>query len=318
MKRALLALLGICTVAACGGTDIENQHPIVTGFIEPITVFENERQVVAVANYFSDPDGDSLTYTVSNADPQNLGTYIDRDTLTIEGLGETTTTAVITATDIHNAEAELSFEVTVVEALRDEFESDRGWIGMKGLIPRQDIVSIRDGHMILSVSREDVPHYALLDVENFGPNWLLSARFTRTQQVCGGIMALPEAIPGEDTPPRFAWAMDLDPFNGWFVSLYMRDVDDWIIIEEGVLPPTNQDQGGYVELSLGYTQDNLLYGYAYDEFKLFEFDMNHVHEVTGLDLPPNIIRFISAAGQPCPANGNVRVDWISVEIREES
>ena len=87
MKKALVALLGICTVAACGGTDIENQHPIVTDFIPAFEIYQGERREFVVSDHFSDPDGDSLTYQATSSDPDNLRALLQGTLLTVEGLG---------------------------------------------------------------------------------------------------------------------------------------------------------------------------------------------------------------------------------------
>ena len=221
---------------------------------------------------------------------------------------------MVVATDPHEATAELSFDVTVLPTIRDDFDADDGlWAGITGLEATPGIVSIRDGHLFLSVSRDYVLQYATRDVGTFGPNWMLSARIAKTPQVCGGIMAFPEPL-DTDRPPRFVWSIDLDPFGGWFVTLYVEDFDDWLFIEEGFLP-INPNDDGFVEIALGYTENNLLYGYAHGDHKLFEFDMNTIE---GLELPPNTIELMAVAGQPCEVNGRIQVDWIEASIREES
>ena len=313
MKKTLMAFLAIHAAASCGGVDVQNQPPIVIGFIEPIALFVNETHEIVVSDIFSDPDGDLLTYTVSNSDPDNLEAALSGEMLVVKGIGGTVATVTLIATDIHDAQASLAFEVTVTDALRDDFDSDQGWIGITGLEPTPEIVRLRDGHLDLTIGREYVAQYALRDIGTTGPNWKVSSRLTtESPSVCYGIMAFSQVFK-EGVPPDFVWGIDLDPFGGWFSSLYLAELGDWAIIDSGDLP-RQQDFDGYVEISIGYTEENVFYGYAFGDFKLFEFDLDALE---GLEKPPNTIEHIAASGTPCEVGGVIRYDWMEVSIQQE-
>ena len=311
MKKAL-ALLTICTAAACDVAGIDNMHPIAIGLIESDTISVNEQLTIIASNYFSDPDGDSLTYAVSSSDPQNLATDVAGDQVTIDAIGETTATVVITATDIHDADAQLSFDITVLGIIRYEFDSAEGWVGWLGVEPAPDVASIDNGHLVLSVSGQDTYHSLLRDIGTYGPNWKVSTRFQKTEDICGGILLFPEGIQ-QNMPPKFAWALELSAFASWHVSLYVAEIDTWLFLKDGEVPP-DPDPDGYHEISLGLTEDKILYGHAHGDFKLFEFDLDVLINFT---LPPTTITHFGVSGFPCPTPGEMRVDWFTAEIRPQ-
>ena len=313
MKKALIALLGVYAVAGCGGVDVENQNPIVTGFIDPVTLFVSERATLTVSEYFSDPDGDVLSYTVSTPDPNDLDTDLVGDSLTIQGLGPVMTTVTIVAADIYDAQAEISFDVIVIDAIRDDFDTDLGWIGLKGFHNPTDLVQIQDGQLTLSVSADYIVHAAVREIDTLGPDWYYSARLNDTPQVCGGILAIP--IPfREGQVPQFAWSIDLDPFGGWFVAVYVAHFDDWIILAQGFLPSGIDADEEWEEIGIGLTADGIFYGFANGDFKLFEYDVNFV--IDDFEIPKTITQ-LGIGGQPCESSGGVFVDWVEASIRAE-
>lgn len=313
MKKALLTLLAVYAAASCGGVDIENQPPIVVGFIEPIALFVGERDTIVVSDVFSDPDGDRLTYAASNSDPAGLKAELNGDILGIEGIGSTVATVTLVATDVHGAQAEFAFEVTVTPGFRDDFDSDQGWMGFTGVHSTPDIVQVSDGHLVFTISPEYIAQFALRDVGTIGPNWKISSRVTtESDRICYGIMGFTERF-REGAPPSLLLSIDLDPFGGYFAAVYFATVDEWIFIDEASLP-SRQNPDEYVEIAIGYTEENVFYGYAFGDFKLFEFDMD------ALGLPgtiPNTIEQIAVSGTPCDTGGVIRYDWIEVSIQRE-
>ena len=312
MKRVLFTFLGICAVANCDSAGPENQNPIAVGFIDPIEIFVDERRTLTVADYFSDPDGDMLTYEVMSMDPANLEALVAGDEATLRGLGVTTTKVKLIASDIYDATVELSADVTVIDAVRDNFDSDLGWRGFAGTTPVPERVRIAEGKLNLFVSAEYIQYMAVRDIETVGPNWYYEGLLDITDETCGGLLAftapvVPDEIPG------FIWAIDLDPFGGWFATLWVREVGDWFILEESNQLPQMQDDG-WDKIGIGLTEEGIFYGIAGNGFKLFEFDTVKEFEGYGFDLPSTITE-IGIGGTPCDVAGRVIVEEVSVGVR---
>ena len=77
------------------------------------TVNANQTGQVNLASYFSDPDGDALTYTASSSDTAKATTSLSGTTLTVQAIAVGTPTISATATDPFGSSASLSFTLTI-------------------------------------------------------------------------------------------------------------------------------------------------------------------------------------------------------------
>ena len=107
-----------------------NQAPEALGAIPAQTLTEGDEVVVDVSPFFSDPDGDELTYTAELSDAAVVGVSIEGSSLTVTAVAEGTATVTVTAADPDGLTAAQSAEVTVEAAnqgflgFRDDFDSD--------------------------------------------------------------------------------------------------------------------------------------------------------------------------------------------------
>ncbi len=96
-----------------------NRAPTVANAIENLSTRPAGTYTVNLeaegAAVFSDPDGDTLSYTVANSDPAKATATLDTttNTVTVTGVAAGTTTVTVTATDPHGATASDPFTVTV-------------------------------------------------------------------------------------------------------------------------------------------------------------------------------------------------------------
>ena len=96
-----------------------NRDPETMGTIPSQTLTEDGTPLsVDVAPYFSDPDGDSLTYSAQSGDPGVLGVSSSGSIITLTPVSPGNTTVTVTADDGY-AEAVQTFRVTVPEPNRD-------------------------------------------------------------------------------------------------------------------------------------------------------------------------------------------------------
>ena len=99
-------LLGpLCLFAACGEGGTEpppappNNAPIAVGTIAAQAVVAGESVSIDAAAYFSDPDGDALTYSATSAATGVATTLMAGSMVTIQGIAAGTTSVKVTATD---------------------------------------------------------------------------------------------------------------------------------------------------------------------------------------------------------------------------
>ena len=95
-----------------------NRAPDVVGTIPSQTVTVGGTTTINLANYFSDPDGDTLTYTASSSDTTKATVSVSEATLTITPAGislvaEGTATITVTASDPGGLTATQTFAVSV-------------------------------------------------------------------------------------------------------------------------------------------------------------------------------------------------------------
>ncbi len=120
--RQTLAFLLL--VAGCSGDAIapeppppQNRPPVLTGEIPQQSLWAGDRIGVGVSRHFSDPDGDSLTFTASSSDLSVVTANIEAGTLVIlTGLASGEAVATVTARDPGGLEASATFAVVVSES----------------------------------------------------------------------------------------------------------------------------------------------------------------------------------------------------------
>ncbi len=94
--------------------DAANRPPVVVGTLsDPSLDSVGDALDVDVSQAFVDPDGDSLTYTVSSAEPWLVRVHAAGAVVTLTGAGEGTATIRVTATDPGGLSVSSAFSVTV-------------------------------------------------------------------------------------------------------------------------------------------------------------------------------------------------------------
>ncbi|WP_420634382.1 Ig-like domain-containing protein [Candidatus Palauibacter sp.] len=92
---------------------VPNREPVAVGEIPAQTLFLGETVTVVVSPYFSDPDGDALSFDVSSSDSAVVGVSVSGDTVTVDASARGTATVTVTARDPAGGVAEQAFEATV-------------------------------------------------------------------------------------------------------------------------------------------------------------------------------------------------------------
>ena len=109
----LSVLLFGCGDGATEPAPTPNRAPQPSGSIPPQTVAVGETTVVNVASYFTDPDGDALSYAAASSDGAIASAAVVGDEVTVTAVAQGEATVTVTATDPGGLAAQQSFAVTV-------------------------------------------------------------------------------------------------------------------------------------------------------------------------------------------------------------
>ena len=100
-RRASVAILAAACVAACSGDTMTgpNRAPEGTGTIGDQSLEPGESTTFDIAGYFTDPDGDRLTYTAESTHSDQATASMSGSMLTISGVAAGEPSVIVTATD---------------------------------------------------------------------------------------------------------------------------------------------------------------------------------------------------------------------------
>ena len=114
VTAALAALSATaCGDGATGPAPTPNRAPTASGSIPALTVAVGGTATVNVAGYFTDPDGDALTFTASSSSASTASVAVSGSVVTVTATARGVATVTVTATDSGGLSAQQSFEVTV-------------------------------------------------------------------------------------------------------------------------------------------------------------------------------------------------------------
>ena len=114
---AAAALVSLCA-AACGDGATEpppapNRAPVSSGSVPAETVVAGATVDVNMAGYFTDPDGDALTYTAASSNAATASVAVSGSVVTVTAVARGEVIVTVTARDPGGLSAQLTFTVTV-------------------------------------------------------------------------------------------------------------------------------------------------------------------------------------------------------------
>ena len=111
------AFAGACAEAAVEPSEAVNHAPAAVGTIPDQSVHIGAADTLDVSKYFSDPDGDVLTYAVETSDAGVAVAAVSGNSVILSGVAEGAATVSVTARDPGGASAQQSFSVSVFPSL---------------------------------------------------------------------------------------------------------------------------------------------------------------------------------------------------------
>ena len=125
--------------------EVGNRSPVAVGSISSTSVnVGDDISVDDVSPYFSDPDGDVLTYTATSSNTDLATVGVSGSTVTVTGVAEGSVTITVAATDPSGLSATQSFNVTVDDVSFTTFTGLR--IGDDGSVTLQTgVITLRTG-----------------------------------------------------------------------------------------------------------------------------------------------------------------------------
>ena len=180
-----------------------NQAPEAVGAIPAQAMTEGDEVVVDVSPFFSDPDGDELTYTAESSDAAVVAASIEGSSLTVTAVAEGSATVTVTAADPDGLTATQSAEVTVEAraGFRDDFDSDASLDDWE--ISHGD-AEIEDGLLRLTQNTDNLLVIADREVDPILTDWTIRVRMGRA---------------ADDGTVRVYWFTEDDDFPAYGVSL---------------------------------------------------------------------------------------------------
>ena len=188
-----------------------NQAPEAVGAIPPVTMKAGQTATGDVSAFFSDPDGDELTYTAESSNADVLTVGIEGSTLTLTAVAAGMATLTVRASDPDDLSATQSAEVTVAAGFRDDFDTAAS---LDNWAPYRAELEVVDGILHVTPSDEwGTAHYIL---ETPMTEWTLGASMARNE--ASGSLGL-------------SWVTGHDRFTFWRLAIStFDDGDNWILV----------------------------------------------------------------------------------------
>ena len=197
--RAALSLLAVAGVAACGDGAIDppiTHPPTVTGSPPDVELVAGDAVAVDASAYFSDPDGDVLSYEVRSSDPEVAAAEVSGVTVRVTAVSRGTATVTVTARDPEGRAAALRFGVTVpnrAPTATGAIPDLRATAGDTALVAVSDYFTDPDGDALAYGASSSDERVAVADAAGDSVRVIAVARGTATVTVTardpGGLAA---------------------------------------------------------------------------------------------------------------------------------
>ena len=227
-----------------------NRAPEAVGTMPAQTMTAGQTLEVDVSAFFSDPDGDDLTYvaTTTNAGVVSVGLSGGTLTLTAEAAG--TVTVTVTATDPGGLSAVQSAEVAVAAAtgFRDDFDSAASLDDWE--IISAD-ASVADGLLRLTPTTDDRLGIADREVDPALTDWTIRVRMGRTTNE-GAVRVY--WFTGDEAYPALGFTLGPAGEHNFRLLFFDAEEGGWFFTSSlaGNSDAVMDEPGEFTDLTIGY------------------------------------------------------------------
>ncbi|WP_419938275.1 Ig-like domain-containing protein [Candidatus Palauibacter sp.] len=262
-----------------------NRAPEAVGAIPAQTMTAGQSATVDVSAFFSDPDGDELTYAAESSDAAVATASVEGGSLTVTAVAAGTATVTVTAADPDGLTATQGAEVTVEASsagFRDDFESAASlddWEIVEGR------ASVSDGLLRLT-NTDDEPGWMRNFFDFSLTSWTLRARMSRAEG--RGRVSL-AWYTGNERYTTFSFDIKRNSSGNYALYMWDDEEEDWIKLDDqsGESDAVNDGAGEMTEITI-IREEGELIGLAGDT-ELFRWRLNKTaaplfDELTGVEL----------------------------------
>lgn len=273
----LTAMLGV-------DVTVPNRAPASIGSITTRTVAVGDTSTIDLSPYFTDIDGDALSYSGTSSDLGVASASVSGEALTITGTGPGTASVEITASDDGGASASLTMKVRVGSATRFEDRFDDEESLERWQAHHADLL-VSDGLLSVIGATPNVAGMAIHTLETPVASWELGVRVGREDDD-----GLPSIVVFVDDTTFSAYRMDVGNFlpirpqtnvTNYRLLVYDAGRGRWLPVSgtSGLSDEIHTEEGELSAITLA-VQNGRIRGGAGDS-TLFDFTVDSVPWLVG-------------------------------------
>ena len=292
---------------------VPNRAPVSVGPITTRTVSVGDTATVDLSPYFTDIDGDALSYSATSSDLGVASASVSGEVLTITGTGMGTATVEITANDDSGASSNQSMMVRVGSAARfeDQFDSERSLARWQA--HHADLL-VYDGVLSVIGATPNVAGMAIHTLEAPIASWELGVRVGREDDD-----GLPSIVVFVNDTIFSAYRMDVGnflpirpqtKFTNYRLLVYDAGQGKWLPVSgtSGLSDEIQTEEGELSEITLSVKNGRIRAGAG--NSTLFDFTVDSVPWQVGASTDAVEVGLTIIDLEP----GNTAIfDWVTVD-----
>ncbi|MYA32192.1 MAG: hypothetical protein F4Y33_00780 [Gemmatimonadales bacterium] len=280
-----------------------NRAPRAVGTIPAATLASGGTATVDASLYFTDPDGDALTYSATSSNPSVATASVSGSIATITAVAAGSATITVTARDQGGLAATEQVHVTVTDGvgLRDDFNSSASLADWRLL---RATAVVNNGVLALTKTT-DYTGVAARDLAESITSWTLAIRMGRGQPADSAV-----AVAWRTGHTKYTWAgFYIMPHedNNYFLLVYDSASGYWDTItnSSGNSDAISVEAGELTTISVSFI-DGQFQGAA-DGTELFNYPTDRLGSAIFANLAPDVRLFADGV------SGTIALfDWIEI------
>ncbi len=288
---------------------VPNRPPSAEGAIPSVTVSVGRTESVYAPSYFTEPDGEELTYTAASSNPAVAVVSVSGSFVRVSAVAEGTTNVTVTATDPGGLSATQSFVARVPSrAFRDDFDSSASLDDWEVANAR---AVVNNGLLELTATSPGRLAFVGRVLEPPVSSWTMETRMGLAQQSYSHV-----GLRWFTGHPRFTrvvfFIYNYSNISNYNLQVYDRQNDVWDLLRGGRSTAINDDAGELTTITLSFLNGRVK-GLAGDS-ELFDFETTEL----GTAVFSQVHGVLLTSRYAGAGNSTVLFDWIDVAGDEVS